>query len=286
MPIKPRRSVLFMPASNARVLEKAKTLAADVLVFDLEDAVHPDKKDAARSMAVAAVKSGDYDGKEVLIRSNAPGTPWWKDDLDAICGSGCDGLVVPKVSSAGDIMGIENSMFNSNAPHQMRFWAMIETASACLNIRQIAETGRRLKGFMLGANDLSLELKARRTDGRLPLLTAMGLTILAARAKGLVVLDAVYNDFKNQQGFEDECLQALDMGFDGKTLIHPNQIEAANRLFSPTLEEIKQAEELIEAFRTAAKDGSGVATFGGKMIEELHMRDAERVLAFSKAIQG
>lgn len=281
MTTKRYRSVLFMPASNARALEKAKTIAADALVFDLEDAVQPDAKILAREQAVAAANSGDYGTKEVLIRSNAPGTPWWKDDLKAICQSGCDGLVVPKVSSVGDVMGIENSMFSVDAPHHMPFWAMVETASACLNIRKIVESSRRLKGLMMGANDLSLELRARRTKDRLPLMTGMGLTILAARANDLVVLDAVYNDIKDHEGFRAECMQALEMGFDGKTLIHPAQVEIANTAFSPSEAEIEDAKSLIAAYEVALAAGQGVALYQGKMIEELHVREAKRVLSFT-----
>ncbi|WND01839.1 CoA ester lyase [Temperatibacter marinus] len=278
--MKLRRSVLFMPASNERALEKAKTIPADVLVFDLEDAVAPGAKEAARVLAVKAANSREYGEKEILIRSNAPGTPWWKEDLKAICQSKADGLVVPKVSDVGDIMGIQNSMYNAGAPCDMKFWAMIETASACLNIRQIAESGRRLAGFMMGANDLTLELHAKRTHNRLPIMTGMGMTILAARANDLCVLDSVYNDFKDITGFEAECQQAEELGFDGKTLIHPNQVASANSIFSPTQEEILEAKALINTFAEAQDKGQGVATFKGKMIEELHVREAERLLAF------
>lgn len=280
---RPRRSVLFMPSSNERALEKAKTLPADTLVFDLEDAVAPNAKGAARELAVQALRSGEYGAKELVVRINAIDTDWWRDDVAALAGADAKTILIPKVDSSDVLAQVYDAFTAAGGSADVVLWAMIETAMGVVRVANIAAGHKNLSTLAFGANDLSKELHARRVAGRAPLLTALSNMLLAGRAYGLTVLDSVYNDFRDAEGFEAECQQARDMGFDGKTLIHPNQLEVANRVFAPSADEIVEAEQLISAFNEAANSGKGVAVLDGKMIEELHVQEAKRILAMAKA---
>ena len=231
---RPRRSVLYMPSSNERALEKAKTLPVDGLILDLEDAVAPDHKATARDNACAAARSGDYGQREVTIRVNASGTQWHDDDLAAACAAGPDGIVVPKVDSAQEVLDLVAAMERHGAPEHTRLWAMIESPAAVLAVGEIAAASPRLAALVIGTNDLVKELGARHVPGREPLLTSLSLALLAARRSGVAILDGVYNDVTDLDGFVAECRQGADMGFDGKTLIHPGQVGPCNEVFAPS----------------------------------------------------
>ncbi|GAA1886878.1 HpcH/HpaI aldolase/citrate lyase family protein [Lapillicoccus jejuensis] len=280
----PRRSVLYMPASNERALEKARTLPADALILDLEDAVAPDAKDAARENACAAVRSGAYGDREVAIRVNAVGTPWHAADLAAAAAAGPHAVVVPKVGSADQVRALVAALEAGGAPERTRLWAMVETPQAVLDVRDVAAASPRLAALVLGTNDLVKELYAAHVPGRAPLLTALSLAVLGARAAGVAVLDGVYNDVKDLEGFEAECRQGRDLGFDGKTLIHPGQVEVANRVFAPDEAAVDDARELIAAFEEASAQGRGVVTHRGRMVENLHVESARRTLAMAEAV--
>ena len=282
--LRPRRSVLYMPGANARALEKAQTLAADSLILDLEDAVAPDAKSEARDRVVDAVTSGAYGSRELTIRVNGLDTSWHADDLAAAAAAGPAAVVVPKVNSPADVAAIEAGLKAGGAPDHTKIWAMVETPQAMLDCANIAAASERLTVLVMGTNDLAKELHAEHVPGRQPLLTGLGLCLLAARATGKVILDGVYNDVRDPEGFAAECLQGAQMGFDGKTLIHPGQLEAANAAFAPDDDEIATAREIIEAFETAKREGRGVATVNGRMIENLHVENAQRVLAMADAI--
>jgi citrate lyase subunit beta / citryl-CoA lyase len=280
--MRPRRSVLYMPGANERALEKARTLPADALILDLEDAVAPEAKVAARERVCAAV--GSYGSREVTIRVNGLGTPWHADDLRAAGEAGPDAVVVPKVNSAGEVHAIEKAL--SHAPDHTAIWAMIETPVAVLNCASIAAAADRLTVLVLGTNDLAKELAAAQVPGRAPLLGPLSTCVLAARATGRVILDGVYNDVRDLDGFAAECRQGRDFGFDGKTLIHPGQVEPCNEIFAPSADEVAHAHRVIEAFEEATHAGRGVATVDGRMIENLHVADAQRVLALAEAVRG
>ena len=282
--LRPRRSVLYMPGANARALEKAQGLAADSLILDLEDAVAPDAKAEARDRVVDAVTSGAYGGRELTIRVNGLDTAWHADDLAAAAGAGPAAVVVPKVNSPADVAAIEAGLVSGGAPDHTKIWAMVETPQAMLDCANIAAASERLTVLVMGTNDLAKELHAEHVPGRQPLLTGLGLCLLAARATGKVILDGVYNDVRNLEGFAAECRQGAQMGFDGKTLIHPGQLEAANAAFAPDDDEIAASREIIEAFEAAEREGRGVATVNGRMIENLHVENAQRVLAMADAI--
>jgi citrate lyase subunit beta/citryl-CoA lyase len=281
--IKPRRSVLYMPGANERALEKAKTLPADALILDLEDAVAPDAKDAARERVCAAASSGEYGSREVTIRVNGLDTEWHDADLRAAAQAGPAAVVVPKVNSANDVHNIERALEFGGAPEHTKIWAMVETPIAMLHAEEIAAASERLTVLVMGTNDLANELHAEFVPGRTPLLGGLSLCLLAARATGKVILDGVYNDVKDAEGFEAECLQGRQFGFDGKTLIHPGQIEPCNRVFAPSEEEIAQARKIISAFDEAKVEGRGVVTVDGRMIENLHVANAQRILALADA---
>ena len=283
-PLRPRRSVLYMPGANARALEKAQTLSADALILDLEDAVAPDAKADARERVCAAVGSGAYGTKELTIRVNGIGTQWHDDDLAAAAQAGPHGIVVPKVNSAAEVQALADALEKHGAPDHTRLWAMLETPVAVLHAEEITGAHERLAVLVLGTNDLVKELRAQHVPGRAPLQTALSLSLLAARLADKVILDGVYNDVKNLEGFEAECEQGRAMGFDGKTLIHPGQLEAANRLFAPSEAEVERSHRIIEAFETAQAEGRGVVTVDGRMIENLHVDEARRVLAAAAAI--
>jgi citrate lyase subunit beta/citryl-CoA lyase len=273
-----------MPSSNERALEKARTLPTDGLILDLEDAVAPDAKEAARENACAAVASGHYGHREVTIRVNGSGTRWHEADLAAACAAGPDGIVVPKVGSGEEVRSLVAAMERHGAPDHTRLWAMVETPAAVLAAHDIATASDRLAVLVLGTNDLVKELGARFVPGRAPLLTALSTVVLAARAAGVAVLDGVYNDVRDLEGLEAECRQGRDLGFDGKTLIHPGQVEPCNAVFAPSAEEVEEARGVLEAWEQGA--GSGVVTYKGRMVENLHVEVARRVLATDEAIRS
>jgi citrate lyase subunit beta/citryl-CoA lyase len=282
--ILPRRSVLYMPGANERALEKAKGLDADALILDLEDAVAPDAKADARARVCALVLEGAYGTKEVAIRVNGLATEWHAADIAAVAAAGPAAVVVPKVDSVDDVRRIEEGLEAGGAPAATKIWAMLETPVAMLHAEEIAGASDRLAVLVMGTNDLAKELQAEHVPGRQPLLTGLGLSLLAARATGKVILDGVYNDIKDEAGFEAECLQGRQMGFDGKTLIHPSQIEPANRTWAPTPEAVEDAAALIATFEEGLAAGKGVVTHNGRMIENLHVANAQRILAVADAI--
>ncbi|MEO0961613.1 MAG: CoA ester lyase [Pseudomonadota bacterium] len=274
---RPRRSVLYMPGANARALEKARTLDADALILDLEDAVSPDAKELAREQVVAAVKAGGYGVREVIVRVNGLDTPWGADDLRAVSGIGADGVLVPKVNGPGDIDAAASVL--TNEP----IWAMMETPAAMFAAQAIA-LHPLLCVLVMGTNDLVKELKAARVPGRAPLLTALQMSLLAARDAACIAIDGVYNDIKNETGFAEECVQGRDFGFDGKTLIHPSQIAPCNDVFAPSADAVAEAREIISAFDAPDARGKGVITVGGKMVELLHAEESRRLVAVADAI--
>ncbi|HET6500901.1 MAG TPA: CoA ester lyase [Amycolatopsis sp.] len=280
--MKPRRSVLYMPGANERALEKAKTLPADALILDLEDAVAPEAKEAARERVCAAV--GDYPAHEVTIRVNGLDAQWHDADLRATAQAGPAAVVVPKVNSAADVHNIERALELGGAGDHTKIWAMVETPVAMLHAEEIAAASERLTVLVMGTNDLAKELRAETVPGRAPLLGGLSLCLLAARAAGKEILDGVYNDVRDLDGFEAECRQGRQFGFDGKTLVHPSQIEPCNRIFAPSTEEIEQARKIIAAFHEAAAQGRGVITVDGRMIEAMHVDSARRVLALAEAV--
>jgi len=271
-----------MPSSNERALEKAKALGCDALILDLEDAVAPDAKPAARDNACAAAKSGEYGRREITIRVNGIGTEWHEADLAAASAAGPDGIVVPKVNSPKEVRQLAEAMRDFGAPETTKLWAMIETPEAIFEADKIARADERLACFVIGTNDLVKELQALHVPGRAPVLTSLSMALLAARRAGIAIVDGVYNDVKDAEGFAAECRQGREMGFDGKTLIHPGQIDACNAAFSPSESEIEEAEGIVAAWRDGA--GTGVVTYNGKMIERLHVDIAERVLAVHEAV--
>jgi len=284
--IRPRRSALYMPASNVRALEKARTLPADAIILDLEDAVAPDAKKAAREQAVAAVKGKGFGPREVVIRVNSLDTRWSADDLAAAASAGPDAVLIPKVSSAEELQAIGKKL--AGAPSSMAVWAMIETPVAILNIASIAAAAKdsktRLGVFVLGTNDIAKETRARIVPGRLPMLATLSTVILAARANRLDVLDGVFNDIQDTAGFKRECEDGRDLGFDGKTLIHPSQIEPCNAVYSPAEAEVAQAKKIVDAFAQPENKGKGVITVDGRMVELLHAEIARRTVALHDAI--
>ncbi|MEE9433187.1 MAG: CoA ester lyase [Sphingorhabdus sp.] len=283
---RPRRSCLYMPGSNARAMEKARSISADVIILDLEDAVAADAKETARAAVCEAVSGEGFGHREVVIRINAPSTPWGADDLTQAAAARPDALLAPKVTSGADIKAIDEAMSAAGAPVDMALWVMIEMPLAILNIAEIAAVANdtRLCAFVMGTNDLAKELRAQPGPYRQAFQTALQITVAAARAHGLSAIDGVYNDIENAAGLEQECKQGRMLGFDGKTLIHPAQLEICNRIFAPSAEEISQAKAVIAAFADPANAGQGVITVGGKMTELLHLEEARRVAAVADAI--
>ncbi|OAN65528.1 HpcH/HpaI aldolase/citrate lyase family protein [Magnetospirillum moscoviense] len=281
---RPRRSVLYMPGSNARALEKARTLAADGLILDLEDAVSPDAKDVARQQVCDAVKAGGYGGRELLVRVNGLATPWGAADVAAAATCGAHGILIPKVESADMVRQVEALMVANGAPADMAIWCMMETPRGMLKAEEIAGSTPRMGGFVMGTSDLAKDLHCAHTAMRLPMITSLGLCLLAARAWGLAALDGVYLDLNDDAGFEAHCQQGLELGFDGKTLIHPKTIETANRVFAPSEKEITWSKTIIAAHAEAAKEGKGVVVVEGKLIENLHVENARRIVALSDQI--
>lgn len=287
MAVKPRRSLLFVPASNTRALEKARGLSSDGVIIDLEDAVAPGVKDAARAQAEQALQQG-FGGRETALRINAPDTQWFEADLALAARVAPDAVAIPKVSSPQTIRDIASRLDSLGAPAKVRLWAMIETARGVLNADAIASTAsepaNRLDLFIVGANDLARETGVRSGLARTPLIPWLQSVVLAARASGLAVIDSVYNDFRNADGFAAECTQGRDLGFDGKSLIHPAQIDVANAAFGPTAEEIAEAQAMIATFSAPENTGKGAVAFEGRMIEELHVAIARRTLDLAHAI--
>ncbi|HJS62394.1 MAG TPA: CoA ester lyase [Pseudolabrys sp.] len=288
MTIRPRRSVLYMPGSNARALDKAKTLPADGVILDLEDSVAPEAKEAARQRVVDAVKVGGFGTREVFIRVNAVDTPWHADDLSAAANAAPDIILVPKVSSPDTLELIGRRMLDMGTNHKTRVWAMIETPLAIFNILEIAAAARdsetRLAGFVMGTNDLAKDTRARLVPGRTPMLAWLSMCVAAARIHGIDILDGVYNDIGNADGFAKECTQGVELGFDGKTLIHPSQIEPCNNAFSPSPADVAQARKMIAAFDLPENKGKGVVSIDGRMVERLHADMARRTVAIAEAI--
>ncbi|PZR87783.1 MAG: CoA ester lyase [Stutzerimonas stutzeri] len=286
--IRPRRSVLYMPGSNARALEKAREIAADALILDLEDAVAPDAKDLAREQVCAAVKAGGYGRRELVIRTNGIDTPWFDADLAAATEAAPDAILIPKVSSPETLVEIGHRLTGLWAKPETRVWAMIETPLAILDCERIARAARdpstRLACFILGTNDLAKETRARFVPGRAPMLPWLTTAILAARAHGIDVVDGVYNDLKDEAGFRAECEQGRDLGFDGKTLIHPNQVAVANTVFAPEESELTRARAIISAFAAPENADKGAIQLDGRMVERLHAEMAKRVVALAEAI--
>jgi citrate lyase subunit beta/citryl-CoA lyase len=288
MTIRPRRSVLYMPGANARALEKAKTLPCDGVILDLEDAVAPEAKVGARQQVMAAVTAGGFGAREVIVRINSIDTAWWLDDLAAAAKAHPDGILVPKVSKPDHLVTVAERLIDIAADHKIRLWAMIETPLAIINAAEIAATAKdaetRLAGFVMGTNDLAKETRAKQLEGRAPMVSWLATGVLAAHAYGIDILDGVYNDIADEEGFRRECGQGRDMGFDGKTLIHPNQIAPCNSAFSPTEAEVTQARKIIAAFDLPENHAKGVVQLEGRMVERMHADMARRTVAIADAI--
>ena len=288
MQIRPRRSVLYMPGSNARALEKAKSIAADGLILDLEDAVAPEAKETARKQVYEAVKAGGYGNRELVIRINALDTPWGQADLEAAAAAAPDAVLLPKPGAGADIVRATEALAQAGAPDKTRLWVMIETPLAILNLGDIAAAskrqGARLTCFVLGLNDLVKETRADLSINRRPALYWLSAALTAARAYGLDVLDGVYNNFKDTDGYRRECVHGRRLGFDGKTLIHPDQVAVANEVFAPAEAEVAFARKIIAAFAQADSKGKGVITVEGHMVELLHAAMAARTVAIAEAI--
>lgn len=284
--IRPRRSILYMPGSNPRALEKARTLPADGLIFDLEDAVAPDAKDDAREKVSGALKQGGYGHRETIVRVNGLSTPWGHADLVAAATSGADAVLLPKVESADSVRQALAVLDQAGGPATLPLWAMMETALGMLHAEEIASASPRLAAFVMGTSDLAKELHAAHTALRLPMITALGLCMLAGRAFSLTLLDGVHLDLDDDEGYSASCLQGLELGFDGKTLIHPKQIEAANRTFAPDEATLAQAEKIITAHENATAEGKGVVVVDGRLVENLHVEDAKRQVQLADAIRA
>jgi len=281
----PRRSVLYMPGSNARALEKGRSLPADGLILDLEDAVAPDAKEIARRQIVEALQQGGYGKREIAVRVNALDSPWGKDDVKAMATSGADAILLPKVETAAMIHALEKLMDAAGAPKSMGIQCMMETPLGMLNAKEVAGASPRITCLVMGTSDLVKDLQAAHTPQRLPVLTSLGLCILAARAHGIAITDGVHLDLSDDEGFAAQCRQGKELGFDGKTLIHPKTIAKANEIFAPSEEEIDWSHKIIAAHAQASAEGQGVVVVDGKLIENLHVESAKRLVALSNAIK-
>ena len=286
--IRPRRSLLFMPGSNARALEKARNLAADCLILDLEDSVAPDAKAKAREQIAAAIAAKGFGRREIWVRTNSLDTPWWKDDVAMAGKAKPDGILVPKISTVDDLAAIGALLAELGADPLIKVWAMIETARAVLDADKLAACARdpktRLAGFVFGPNDIARETRIRMLPGRAAMIPMITHCILAAHAHGLEMLDGPYSDFSNKEGFAEECAQGRDLGFDGKTLIHPSQIEACNTVFTPPAQEVAEARRIVEAFDSPENAARGAIQLDGRMVERLHADMAKRTIAIADAI--
>jgi citrate lyase subunit beta/citryl-CoA lyase len=289
MPIRPRRSALYMPGSNARAIEKARSLPADALIFDLEDSIAPDAKAAARQQVQDAVSAGGFGAREIVVRINALDTPWWLEDVNAVARAKPDAVLVPKVSSPGHLQDVAERLVDISADRKIRVWAMMETPLAMLRAADIAaaaaDVETRLAVLVMGTNDLAKDTRAKIIAGRGPMLGWLMNCVAAARAFNLDILDGVYNELRNAEGFARECAEAREMGFDGKTLIHPSQIGPCNVAFSPTADEIDQANRIIDAFELPENRDRGVVALDGRMLERLHLEMARRTMAIAQAIE-
>jgi citrate lyase subunit beta/citryl-CoA lyase len=285
---RPRRSVLYVPGSSPRAIAKARNLAADAVIFDLEDSVAPEAKRAARAEVMAAVGEGGFGGREVVVRVNSADSPWGGDDLAAAMAAGPDAILLPKIDGPGGVMQAARGLREAGAPERIRLWAMMETPMAILQAGSVAavaaDPGSRLEVLVMGLNDLAKETRARFVPGRASMTTWLALCVAAARAHEVDILDGVYNDIADLQGFESECAQGRDFGLDGKTLIHPSQIDAANRLFAPTPAEIDSALAIIAAFDLPENAGKGVIQLDGRMVERLHAAMARRTLSIAQGV--
>jgi len=281
---RPRRSILYMPGSNARALEKGRTLAADGLILDLEDAVAPDTKTTARDQIASAIREGGYGHRELIVRTNGLDSEWGHDDLVAMATVGADAILLPKVENADMIAEAIAILNEAGGPKDLAIWCMMETPLGMLHAEEIAFASPRVGGFVMGTSDLAKDLKAQHTPDRVPFITSLGLCVLAARAAGIVILDGVHLDLGDDEGFAAACQQGIELGFDGKTLIHPKTIAAANDAFSPTEEEVTWARRIIDAHAQAAKEGQGVVLVEGRLIENLHVESAKGLVAMAEAI--
>ncbi len=287
MTIRPRRSVLYMPGSNARALEKAKSLPADGLILDMEDAVSPDAKAVAREQIVAAVDGGGYGGRELMVRINGLDTPWGADDVVAVSAGPTppDAVLIPKVSTVADVVEAIDAFEDAGCADSVEFWIMAETPQCILNIREIAAAHPRLRGIVMGTSDLAKETRVRHTQQRLGFIGSLNLCVLAARANGLEIIDGVHLDLDDDQGYEAACEQGRDLGFDGKSLIHPKQIAAANAAFGISERELAAAHKLIAGWQQAESEGKAVVVVDGKLVEILHYQEAKRQLELAAAIE-
>ena len=282
---RPRRSILYMPGSNARALEKGRTLAADGLILDLEDAVAPEAKETARDQVRNAIKEGGYGKREVIVRVNPMDTAWGHDDLTAVATMGADAVLLPKVESADAVHQAEDIMGTAGAPDELSVWCMMETPLGMLHAEEISHASPRVGALVMGTSDLAKDLQCAHTPDRIPFMTSLGLCMLAARAAGIGILDGVHLNLDDDEGFKDSCKQGAELGFDGKTLIHPKTIDAANKIFAPSNDVIEWSEKIIAAHAKAAKEGKGIVVVDGQLIENLHVLNAERLVAMSKAIE-
>jgi citrate lyase subunit beta/citryl-CoA lyase len=283
---RPRRSVLYMPGSNTRALDKGRSLPADALILDLEDAVAPDAKAEARENIRQALEQGGYGKREIVVRVNGLDTPWGAEDIAALGGSSADAILIPKVESAKMVQEVERLMVKAGAREAMGIMCMMETPRGILRAEEIAGASPRLTCLVMGTSDLVKDLNAKHTAERLPVLTSLGLCVLAARAFGLAIVDGVYLDLNDEEGFAAHCRQGRELGMDGKTLIHPKTVAAANEAFAPSEAEVEQARRIIAAHAEATKQGQGVVVLDGKLIENLHVEDARRTVALAEAIRA
>ncbi|MGZ4525906.1 MAG: HpcH/HpaI aldolase/citrate lyase family protein [Mycobacterium sp.] len=282
--LRPRRSALYLPGNKPRALEKGRSLPADVVIFDLEDAVGPDAKADSRATVCDAISSDGYGPREVVVRINGLDTEWHDDDLAAVAGSAAHGVLVPKVESGDQVRALVETLDKLDAPEPLRLWVMIETPRSFLRAEEIASASDRLAALVIGTNDLVNDLHGLHVPGRAPVVPALSLAVLGARAAGKVILDGVFNDITDEGGFRAEARQGREMGFDGKTLIHPSQIGPANELFGPSQQELADARKVVAAYEDARAAGTSVITVDGRMIESLHVRNAERILALADLI--
>ena len=283
--IRPRRSVLYMPGSNARAIEKAKTLPADGVILDLEDAVAPDAKEAARDQVCAAVAAGGYGDREVVIRINGMDTEWWRRDLEKAADARPNAILVPKVESVKQLRDADRIVRHHDSSGDIALWAMMETPLGVLHADDIAGYSGRLQCLVMGTSDLTKDLHAQHSPDRMPLFYGLSKCLMAARAFGLAVLDGVHLDLDDMNGFVAACQQGRTMGFDGKTLIHPKQIDACNDVFAPSDEQVAHARKVIAAYDEAVKEGKGVVVVDGQLVENLHVENAQRMASLHAAIE-
>lgn len=282
---RPRRSVLYMPGSNARALDKGRNLPADAIIMDMEDAVAPDAKAAARDQIAAALEEGGYGKREILVRTNGLDSPWGEDDLKACAQMGADAVLLPKVESRDTIFKAQSILDAAGGPEDLSIWCMMETPLGMLHAEEIAFASGRVGGFVMGTSDLAKDLGAAHTADRIPFMTSLGLCLLAAKAAKIPCLDGVHLDLSDDDGFKASCIQGKELGMDGKTLIHPKTIAAANEVFKPSDDEVAWSRKIIAAHGEAEKAGQGVVVVDGKLVENLHVEAAKRLVAMSEAIE-